>query len=50
MKKTIAILLALVMLFALTACASKTEPAAEPAGSEAAEAEAERSMSLPPPP
>lgn len=40
MKKTIALLLCLAMLFALTACASKTEPAAEPAGSEeAAEAE-----------
>ena len=40
MKKTIALLLGLVLLFALTACASKTEPAAEPAGSEeAAEAE-----------
>ena len=40
MKKTIALLLCLVLLFALTACASKTEPAAEPAGSEeAAEAE-----------
>lgn len=36
MKKTIALLLCLVMLFALTACASKTEPAAEPAGSEEA--------------
>ena len=36
MKKAIALLLCLVMLFALTACASKTEPVAEPAGSEAA--------------
>ena len=33
MKKTIALLLCLVMLFALTACASTTAPAAEPAGS-----------------
>jgi len=41
MKKTIAMLLAVMMLFALTACASKTEPAAEPAGSEAAETDAE---------
>ena len=40
MKKTIALLLCLVLLFALTACASKTEPAVEPAGSEeVAEAE-----------
>ncbi len=40
MKKAIALLLCLVLLFALTACASKTEPASEPAGSEeAAEAE-----------
>ena len=36
MKKTISVLLCLVLLFALTACASKTEPAAEPAGSEEA--------------
>ena len=36
MKKTIALLLCLVMLFALTACASKAEPAVEPAGSEEA--------------
>ena len=36
MKKTIALLLCLVMLFALTACASKTEPAGS---EEAAEAE-----------
>ncbi len=41
MKKAVAILLAAVMLFALAACSSKTEPAAEPAGSEAAETEAE---------
>ena len=38
MKKTIAILLALVMVFALFACAKKTEaPAAEPAAAPAAE-------------
>lgn len=37
MKRTISLLLAVMMLFALTACGSKTETA-EPAGSEAAEA------------
>lgn len=37
MKRTISLLLAVIMLFALTACSKKAEPA-EPAGSEAAEA------------
>ena len=37
MKRTISLLLAVMMIFALTACGSKTETA-EPAGSEAAEA------------
>ena len=38
MKRIISLLLAVVMLFALTACSKKAEPAEEPAGSEAAEA------------
>ena len=37
MKRTICLLVAVIMLFALTACSKKAEPA-EPAGSEAAEA------------
>ena len=38
MKRTISLLLAVIMLFALTACSKKAEPVDEPAGSEAAEA------------
>ena len=42
MKKTLALLLCLAMLFALGACGSKAEPAAEPAGSEEASEPAEQ--------
>ena len=38
MKRTISLLLAVIMLFALTACSKKAEPVDEPAGSETAEA------------
>ena len=38
MKRTISLLLAVIMLFALAACSKKAEPVDEPAGSETAEA------------
>ena len=43
MKKYIALLLALVMVFALAACGSKNEPAPAPAGSDEAAAPVEAS-------